>query len=66
MGDTLTTTFTLPAGREQVSCSAEASSTLQPGSWTEIPNTATPPQHTFTIPATDARQFVRIRVSVPE
>jgi hypothetical protein len=59
-----TATFTTPGGREQVSYGAEWSTGLQPGTWTAIPDTGTPPQHTFTLPATAARQFVRMKVAV--
>ena len=58
--------FSQPTGVSGVSYVAEASSGLQPGSWTEIPNEAVAPHYKFTSPATAAaRLFLRLRVTSP-
>jgi uncharacterized delta-60 repeat protein len=55
----LTATFTAPEGREDVAYSAEWSATMLPGTWTNIPDTGTAGAHTFTVPGTAPRVFVR-------
>ena len=56
-------TFTGVSG---VTYSAEWSSTLQPGSWTTIPDSGSGNTHTFSVPTgTHQRVFMRFGVSVP-
>lgn len=45
---------------------AEVSSSMQPGSWTPLPDTGTGSTHTFTLPispATSSRMFLRLKVT---
>lgn len=45
---------------------AEWSTTLQPGSWTPIPDTGIPPQHVFSVPiGPNTRMFTRLKVTSP-
>jgi hypothetical protein len=49
-----------------VTYGAEWSTTLQPGSWTSIPNTGTGGTNTFSVPtSTHPRMYLRFRVSNP-
>jgi uncharacterized delta-60 repeat protein len=51
--------FVASAGREDLVYAAERSTTMLPGTWTEIPDTGTGGIHTFSIPGTEERIFVR-------
>ncbi len=48
--------FTEPPGISGITYGAEWSTTLQPGSWTPIPDTGTGNQHIFTLPTTGRLQ----------
>jgi uncharacterized delta-60 repeat protein len=63
-GAAFTTTFTAPAGRDDVLYRAEWSPTMQPGTWAAIPDTGTAPAHVFTLSATAPRLFVRYTVKI--
>lgn len=63
-GGSLSYRFTPPV--TGISYSAEWSTTLQPNSWTTIPNTGTAPEMLFTVPAGSNQQlFLRLKVAVP-
>jgi hypothetical protein len=65
-GNNFTITFTKPSTVSGVTYGAEWSSTLLPGSWTSIPNSSTPPQHTFSVPMESKTSlFMRLKVSTP-
>lgn len=58
--------FTEPAGVSGVTYGAEASATLQPGSWISLSDTGIPPQHTFSVPlGTNETHFLRLKVTSP-
>lgn len=57
--------FTLASGVSGITCRAEQSTTLQPGSWVELPNLASPPHYHFTAPASASRSFLRLQVTAP-
>lgn len=58
--------FTRPPSVSGVTYGAEWSATLAPGSWVSIPNTSTPPQHTFSVPLSgNNKVFVRLKVTTP-
>lgn len=49
-----------------ISYIAEYSSTLEPGSWTSVPNTGALPRLLFTVPESPgSRQFLRLRITEP-
>lgn len=57
---------TQPASVSGITYGAEWSTTLLQGSWTAIPDTGTPPQHTFRVPvATNPKVFLRLNVTAP-
>jgi hypothetical protein len=59
-------TFTQPEEATGITCGAEWSTTLLPGSWTAIPDTGVAPQHTFSIPlGANPALFTRLKVTVP-
>jgi uncharacterized repeat protein (TIGR03803 family) len=65
-GDDYLISFAQPAGVSGITYGAESSTDLQPGSWLPIPDTGTPPQHTFRLSASTApRIFLRLTVSAP-
>jgi len=65
-GSNYVLSFTRPPGVSGVSYGAEWSATLAPGSWVSIPNTSTPPQHTFSVPLSgNSKVFVRLKVTTP-
>ncbi len=58
--------FTRPSGVKGISYHVEQSTSLEPGSWTPVPNASTPPHHRYNLPAISGdRRYLRIRVSVP-
>jgi hypothetical protein len=62
--------FTQPPGVAGIIYGAEWSATMQPGSWTSVPDTgnpgASPPQHVFSVPiGTEGRGFMRLQVANP-
>lgn len=58
--------FTEPTGISGITFGAEWSATLQPGSWTPIPDTGILPQHTFSLPlGTNETHFMRLRITSP-
>jgi len=65
-GDSLEMRFTQPAGVTGITYGAEWSATLQPGSWTDIPDTGTGNEHIFRVPAATAPNlFLRLKVTQP-
>ena len=55
--------FTLGTAVTGITCRAERSDSLQPGSWTQIPNQASPPNYLFSIPAfISPRTYLRLQV----
>ena len=59
-------TFTQPAGVSGITYRAEWSATLEPGSWTAVPDTGVLPQHRFQLPiGTASKRFLRLKVTVP-
>ena len=70
VGGDLVISFTQPAGASGISYGAEWSETLEPGSWTAVPDTgnpgASPPHHTFGVPVgTKAGVYLRLKVTRP-
>jgi hypothetical protein len=70
VGGDLVISFTQPAGVSGISYGAEWSETLEPGSWTAVPDTgnpgASPPQHNFSVPVgTKAGVYLRLKVTSP-
>jgi alpha-tubulin suppressor-like RCC1 family protein/phosphodiesterase/alkaline phosphatase D-like protein len=64
IGDNLVMSFTQPAGVTGITYGAEWSKTLQPGSWTDVPDTGTGTEHIFSVPmATAPRLFMRLKVT---
>ncbi len=55
--------FTQPPGVTGITYGAESSATLLPGSWTEVPDSGTGAQHTFSLPVTRGQLFMRLRVT---
>jgi len=56
--------FPQPAGATGIRYGAEWSATLQPGSWTELPDTGTGNEHCFSLPAVgQQRCFMRLKVT---
>jgi uncharacterized delta-60 repeat protein len=65
-GNDFLTSFTTPSGVSGITYSAEWSMTLMPLGWTPIPDTGTPPQHTFSVPIdSNTRMFMRLKVTSP-
>jgi len=63
IADRLVIRFTQPGGVAGITYGAERSETLQPGSWTDIPDTGTAGEHIFSVPASAApRLFMRLKV----
>jgi predicted outer membrane repeat protein len=58
--------FTEPAGVSGVTYGAEWSATLRADDWHIIPDTGTPPEHLFILPAgTSDRMFMRFKITDP-
>ncbi|MCX6875987.1 MAG: cadherin-like beta sandwich domain-containing protein [Verrucomicrobia bacterium] len=57
--------FTEPAGVTGITYGAQWSSSLQPGSWTDIPDTGSGAEHVFSVPADESRVFMRLKVTAP-
>ena len=58
--------FSEPAGVTGIAYGAEWSTTLQPGSWIEVPDSGTAPQHIFSVPVGAVPQlFMRLKVTAP-
>ena len=55
-GSEVSLAFTTPSGVSGITYGAESSTTLQPGSWTVIPDTGTAPQHRFIVPTTGQKK----------
>ena len=65
-GGNLSYTFNQPAGVSGITYIGEWSSTMEDGSWNNIPNTGTLPQHIFSAPTEGReRMFIRLRVTNP-
>ncbi len=65
-GEDFEITFAQPAGVSGITYGAEWSATLNPGTWIDISDTGTAPQHTFNVPMTGrTRAFIRLKVSDP-
>jgi hypothetical protein len=62
-GGSFTATFTAPAGRDSILYRAESSPSMQPGTWTAIPDTGTAPARIFSAPAGTPRLFIRWNLS---
>lgn len=67
-GSTFSLIFTQPAGVSGVTYSAQWSANLQPGGWTDIPDTGSGTTHIFSVPVTpgsghEARVFIRLSIS---
>ncbi|MCX6874983.1 MAG: M6 family metalloprotease domain-containing protein [Verrucomicrobia bacterium] len=59
-------TFTQPDGVTGVTYGAEWSTTLQPASWSAIPDTGVAPLHTFSIPTgRNPKLFLRLKTTAP-
>ncbi len=66
-GESITVTFTEPAGAGGITYGAESSETLLPGSWTAVADTGSGTQHTFSVPAgAKPKLFLRLRVTNPD
>ncbi len=57
--------FATPEGVSGITYGAEWSSTMLPGSWAPIPDTGLGGQHSFSLPVTGPRQFLRLKVTAP-
>jgi uncharacterized delta-60 repeat protein len=58
--------FVSPAYVSGITCHVEQNTSLDPGGWTALPNSATPPHYTFDLPAeAGTRRFLRFRVTAP-
>ena len=65
-GDSLEIRFTQPAGVTGITYGAEWSTTMQPGSWKDIPDSGTGAEHVFSVPAATAPNlFLRLKVTQP-
>jgi hypothetical protein len=64
IGDNYVIQFTEPAGVTGITYGAEWSTTLQPGSWTNIPDTGSGNEHVFSVPAdTMPSMFLRLKIT---
>ena len=64
IGDNYVIQFTEPAGVTGITYGAEWSTTLLPGSWTNIPDTGSGTEHLFSVPADTAPSlFLRLKVT---
>jgi hypothetical protein len=57
--------FTPPPLPVNIIYGAESSATMEPGAWTEIPDTGTGAERLFGLPMTESRRFVRLKVAAP-
>ncbi len=65
-GDDYQLEFERPASAGGITYIAEQNTSLDPESWTPVPNLGTPPNYFYDVPATaGVRRFLRLRVSVP-
>jgi uncharacterized delta-60 repeat protein len=65
-GGNLTLNFTRPVSVSGLTYRAEWSTSLTSGPWTEITNTATPPNYSFSVPtAGKSRLYFRHKLSIP-
>ncbi|MGV3660753.1 MAG: beta strand repeat-containing protein [Prosthecobacter sp.] len=65
-GSTFSVSFTQPASVSGVTYGAQWSTTLLPGSWTDIPDTGSGTFHVFSVPVSTGTQvFVRLVVTAP-
>jgi len=65
-GDLLVIRFTEPEGGTGLTYGAQWSGTLQPGSWTDIPDTGSGTEHIFSVPRnTSPNLFMRLKVTGP-
>jgi hypothetical protein len=63
--DDFVLTFTRPEEAGDLTCVAEYSSSLEPESWTPIPNVSVPPDYTFYAPVRAGRRlYLRVRISL--
>ena len=66
IGSDLVLKIIQPAGVSGIVYGAEWSSNLQAGSWNSIPDSGTPPQHTFRKPVVpESKVFLRLRMTAP-
>lgn len=65
IGGVYRATFTQPPGVSGVSYCAEWNTSLSPAGWIAIPNTGNGTTHTFEVPASNRRVFLRYVVSGP-
>jgi hypothetical protein len=66
VGGNLVVSFTQPSGVSGITYGAEWSQTLLSGSWAEVPDTGTAPQHTFSVLiGSNTNVFIRLRVKSP-
>ena len=64
IGDNYVIEFTQPPGVTGITYGAEYSTTLLPGSWTEVPDSGTGAEHIFSVPVVaDGGLFMRLRVT---
>jgi uncharacterized delta-60 repeat protein len=63
-GGSFTASFTAPEGRENLLYGAERSPDMKPGTWTPIADSGTGAIHTFSVPATAEKTFVRYTVKI--
>jgi hypothetical protein len=57
--------FPTPPGVSGITCGAEWSTSLEEGTWWPVPDTGTAPLHTFSVPDSTERLFLRLTVTVP-
>jgi hypothetical protein len=65
VGGDLRIRFGQPPGVSGIVYGAEWTPTLLPPNWTDIPDSGTPPQHSFGIPVSGHHAFARLKVSAP-
>jgi len=63
VGDNYVIEFTEPTGVTGITYGAEYSSTLLPGSWTEVSDSGTGAEHIFSVPLSGGNMFMRLRVT---
>lgn len=65
-GNNAVVSFTQPAGVSGITYGAEWSATLLPGSWNPVSDSASSPQHSFSVPiGTNQNFFLRLKVMTP-
>jgi hypothetical protein len=66
VGGNFVFSFAQPAGVSGITCGAEWSQTLLPGSWTTVSNSGISPQYSFSVPmGTKTRLYMRLMVTKP-